>query len=147
MHSRVWVYEYTHWVLTTRGTSVRFEDSTPLPSPCKLNFEKKKFFDSQQGSQVRSQNRKTTILGCRTEVFFFVEKKINHSVFWGEIYWRVPWCCNNINIISASLSKVEKTEFFIVFSTFDRDPEIIMKWFQRHGISRKISPQKTIRVS
>ena len=33
---------------------------------------------------------------------------------------------NYSNIISASQSKFEKTEFFIVFSTFDRDPEIIM---------------------
>ena len=30
-------------------------------------------------------------------------------------------------IISRSQSKVEKKIFFIVFSTFDRDPEIIMK--------------------
>ena len=80
-------------------------------------------------------------------IFFFVKKKVNHSVFWSEIYWRFPWCCNNINIISASQSKVEKAEFFIVFSIFDRDPEIIMKWFQRHGNSRQISPQKRIPVS
>ena len=80
-------------------------------------------------------------------IFFFVKKKVNHSVFWSETYRRFPLCCNNINIISASQSKVEKTEFFIVFSTFDRDPEIIMKWFQRHGNSRQISPQKRIRVS
>ena len=33
---------------------------------------------------------------------------------------------NYSNIISASQSKFEKTEFVIVFSTFDRDPEIIM---------------------
>ena len=30
-------------------------------------------------------------------------------------------------IISRLQSKVEKTKFFIVFSTFDRDPKIIMK--------------------
>ena len=31
-----------------------------------------------------------------------------------------------LNIIWGSHAKVEKTEFFIVFSTFDSDPEIIM---------------------
>ena len=41
-------------------------------------------------------------------------------------------------IISRLQSKVEKTKFFIVFSTFDRDPEIIMKWFPRHSNSRQI---------
>ena len=33
---------------------------------------------------------------------------------------------NYSNIISGSQKKVEKTEFFVVFSTFDRDPEIII---------------------
>ena len=33
---------------------------------------------------------------------------------------------NYTNIIAGSQKKIEKTEFFIVFSTFDRDPEIIM---------------------
>ena len=41
----------------------------------KLNFMKKKFFDSQKGSQVWSQNRKTTDLGCRTEFVFLCKKK------------------------------------------------------------------------
>ena len=83
-------------------------------------------FDSRKGSQVRSQNRKTTILRCRTEYFFFVEKKVYHSVYWREIYNRLPECCNYSNIISGSQTKVEKTEFFIVSSTFDRDSGIIM---------------------
>ena len=56
----------------------------------KVKFEKKKMFDSRKGFQVRSQNRKTTILGCRTEFFFFVEKKVDHSVFWGKIYRSLP---------------------------------------------------------
>ena len=91
----------------------------------KLNFEKKHFFDPRKGSQVPSQNRKTTDLGCRTE-FFFVEKEVHHSFFSGEMYRRLPYCCNYSNIISGSQSKFEKTEFSIVFSTFDRDPEIII---------------------
>ena len=46
-----------------------------------LNFEKK-IFDSRKGFQVRSQNRKTTILGCRTEFFFCGKKKLI-TVFFG----------------------------------------------------------------
>ena len=57
---------------------------------------------------------------------FFLEKKVDYSVFWGEIHRRLPWSCNHFNIISVSQSKCEKSEFFIVFSTFDRDHEIIM---------------------
>ena len=91
----------------------------------KLNFEEKNF-DSRKESQVRSQNRKAPILGCRTEFFFFVEKKGYYRVFWGEIYRRLPWCCNHFIIISGSQSKFQKSEFFIVLPTFDRDHEIIM---------------------
>ena len=58
--------------------------------------------------------------------FYFVEKKVDRIVFWGEIYWRLPKCCNYSNLISGSQTKCEKTELFIVFATFDRDPEIIM---------------------
>ena len=68
---------------------------------------------------------KTTILGVGRNLFF-VEKKVNYRVFWREIYWRLPWCCNHLLIMSVSQSKFEKSEFFIVFSTFDRDHEIIM---------------------
>ena len=48
---------------------------TPKNYTSKLNFEKKKIFDPPKGSQVRSQNGKTTILGCRTD-FVFLWKKI-----------------------------------------------------------------------
>ena len=48
----------------------------------KLNFEKNKNFVPRKASQVRSQNRKTTDLGCRTE-FFFCEKKKFIIVFFG----------------------------------------------------------------
>ena len=70
---------------------------------------------------------KATILRCRTEFFFcFVQNNVYQGVFWSEIYRRLPKYCNYTNIISGSQTKVEKTEFFIVFSTFDSDPEIIM---------------------
>ena len=92
----------------------------------KLNFEKKKIVDSRKESRVPSQNRENDHFGMSDGILFFVQKKVNHSVFWGEIYWRIPRCCNYSNIIPGSQTKVEKTEFFIVFSTFDGDPEIIM---------------------
>ena len=49
----------------------------------KLNFEKNKNFVPRKASQVRSQNRKTTDLGCRKEFFFFCEKKKFIIVFFG----------------------------------------------------------------
>ena len=58
--------------------------------------------------------------------FFFCGTKVDVSVFRCEIYRRLPYCCSYPNIIPGSQTKVDKTEFFIVFSTFDRDPEIIM---------------------
>ena len=58
-------------------------------------------------------------------IFFFMEKKVDRTVFWDEIFRRLPQCFNYSNIISGSQTKLEKTEFFIVFSTIDRDPEII----------------------
>ena len=85
-----------------------------------------KIFDSRKGSLVRSQNRENDHFGMSDGIFFFVENKVDHSDFRGEIYRRLPEFCNHFNFISGSLSKFEKTEFFIVVSTFHRDPEIIM---------------------
>ena len=55
-----------------------------------LTFEKKKFFDSRKGSQVRSQNRENDHFGMSDGIFFFVEKKDSHSIFWAEIHWTLP---------------------------------------------------------
>ena len=38
-------------------------------------------FDSWKGSQVLSQNRKTTIVGCWTEFFFWWKKKLMIELF------------------------------------------------------------------
>ena len=83
-----WTWSRNNYVMipTTCQFPVNF---TPKNCTSKLNCEKKKIFDSRKGFQVRSQNRKTTISGCRTE-FFFVEKKVNHIVFCREIYRRSP---------------------------------------------------------
>ena len=91
----------------------------------KLNFEKKKFSIPERGRRfgLKSENDH---FGMSDGIFFFGEKKVDRSVFWGEIYWRLPLCFNHFINISVSQSKFEKTEFFIVFSTVDRDPEIIM---------------------
>ena len=82
----------------------------------KLNFEKKnfRFPKGVSGSVLKSENDH---LGMSDGIFFFQENKVDHRVFWGGIYWRLPLCCNHFNIISGSQSKVEKTEFSIVFST------------------------------
>ena len=67
-------------------------------------------FDSQMGSQFRSQNRNK-----------------NRSVFWTEIPGGLLSCSNDFIIISESESKVENTKLFVVLSTFDRDPGIIIE--------------------
>ena len=96
---------------------------------------KKKSVDSREGPQVRSQNRKNDHFGdVEKNFFFFLGKKVRS--FFGvkctENYYDVAIFI----IISRLRSKVEETKFFIVLSTFDRDPEIIMKWFPRHSDSR-----------
>ena len=109
-------------ILTTWYFPVNF---TPENYTSKLNFEKKKFSIPERGprSVLKSEN---DYFGISDGIFFFLEKKVDHNVFWGGIHWRLPWCCNHFDIISGSQSKFDKSEFFIVFSTFDRDPEIII---------------------
>ena len=63
---------------------------TPKNGTSKLNFEKKKLSIPERGLRFGLKIAKTTILGCLTEFFFFLEKKVDHSVFWGEIHWRLP---------------------------------------------------------
>ena len=56
----------------------------------KLNFEKKKFRFQKgvSGSVSKSENDN---FGMSDGIFFFfVEKKVDYNVFWGEIYWRLP---------------------------------------------------------
>ena len=88
-------------------------------------WEKKKFRFPKgvSGSVVKSENDH---FGLSDGICFFLEKKVDPNVFRGEIYRRLPWCCNYSNIISGSQTKVEKTDFFIVFSNFYRDRIIIM---------------------
>ena len=69
---------------------------------------------------------KTTILEVSDRSIFFRENKADYSVFRGEIYRGLLCCYSHSIIILGSQSKVEKTKFFLVFSTFDRVPETIM---------------------
>ena len=91
----------------------------------KLNFEKKKISIPERVLRfgLKSENDH---FGMSDGISFFLEKKGDYSVFWAEIHWRLPYSCNHFNLISVSPSKFEKSEFFIDFSTFDRDHEIIM---------------------
>ena len=91
----------------------------------KLNFEKKKISIPESGLRF-ARKIENDHFGMSNGVFFFREKKVDQSVFWSGIHWRLRWFCNYSNIISGSQTKVEKTDFFIVFPAFDRDPEIIM---------------------
>ena len=60
-------------------------------------------------------------------MFFFCGKKIDDSVFWGEIYRELPCRRNHYIINSGSRSKVEKAMKNLVFSNFDRAPEIMLE--------------------
>ena len=55
-----------------------------------VKFWEKKIVDSRKGSQVWSQNRENDQFGITDGIFFFVEKKVDYSFFWGEIYRRLP---------------------------------------------------------
>ena len=54
-----------------------------------VNFEKKKnrFPKGVSGSVSKSENDH---FGVSDGFFFFVEKKVDLSVFWGRIHWRLP---------------------------------------------------------
>ena len=119
--SYFWPWSRNNYVMipTTWQFLVNF---TPKNYTSNLNFEKKniRFPKGLSGSVSKSENDHFGMSN-----FFFCGKKVDHSVFWGGIHWKLPWCCNNFNIISGSQSKFEKSAFFIVFSTFDRDPQIM----------------------
>ena len=63
---------------------------------------------------------------CRTDFFFFVEKNLT-IMFFGV---KFTGDYRNVAVISTLFRdrshNSKKTEFFIVFSNFHRDPEIIM---------------------
>ena len=99
---------------------------SPKNYTSKLNFEKKKFLIPKgvSGSVSKSEYDH---FGMSDGIFFFLlKKKLIIVFFWGQVYRRLPQCCNYPNLMSGSQTKVEKTEIFIVFSNFHRDPEIIM---------------------
>ena len=76
----VWPWSQNNYVMipTTWQYPVNF---APKNYTSKLNFEKKKNFDPRKRSQVRSQNRKTTILGCRTDLFCLWNTKLTIVFF------------------------------------------------------------------
>ena len=70
-----------------------------------VKFDEKKIFDPQKGSQVRSKNRKNDHFGGVGQTnFFFREKQVDRSIFWGEISRRLLCCWSHYIIISGSQS-------------------------------------------
>ena len=55
----------------------------------KLNFEKKKISIPERGLRIRRKIGKGPFWDVWRN-FFFLEKKVNHSIFWGDIYRRLP---------------------------------------------------------
>ena len=92
---------------------------TPKNYTSKLNFEEKKIFDPPKGSQVRSQNGKTTILGCRTDFFFLWKKKLTIVFF--EVKFTGDY--RNVAIISTLFGitvQIRKNRIFHRFFEFSR---------------------------
>ena len=56
----------------------------------KLNFEKKKFSTPERGLRFGLKIGKRSFWDVGRIFFFFVEKKVDRSVFWGEISRRLP---------------------------------------------------------
>ena len=54
-----------------------------------LNFEKKKF-RFPKGVSVSVLKSKNDHFGMSDGIFFFCGKKVDYSVFWGEIHRRLP---------------------------------------------------------
>ena len=83
----------------------------PLVSKYTINraFDEKKNFDSQEGSQVRSQNRKNDHFGNVGIFFFFSRKKKLFVVIFGVKFTENYYDVAIFIIISRLQSKVEKT--------------------------------------
>ena len=84
----VWPWSQNNYVMipTTWQFPVNF---MPKNYTHKLNFKKKKFpfLKGFSGSVSKSENNH---FGMSDGFFFFVRKKVAHSVFRGEIYRRLP---------------------------------------------------------
>ena len=87
---------------------------------------KNKIFDSRKGVSGSVSKSENDHFGMSDGIFFFCGKKSWSQRFLGWNLLEITVMLQHFNIISGSQSKVEKTEFFSVFSTFHRDPEIIM---------------------
>ena len=90
------------------------------------DIPKSSFSDFETETETPFGNRK----------FFFLQILVTRIAFWGKIYWELLWRWIHYIIISGSRSKVEKTMKNSVFSNFNCDPEIMMKWLQHHGNRR-----------
>ena len=90
----------------------------------KLNFEKKKFSIPERGLRFDLKIDKRPFWDFGRNFFFFVEKKVDHSLFGVKFteYYR-----NVASIPSLLRNHSQKSKNFLsFFSTFDRDREIII---------------------
>ena len=60
---------------------------TPKKYTSKLNFEKKKNFRFPKGVSGSVSKSENDHFGMSDGIFFFLEKKVDHTVFWGGIHW------------------------------------------------------------
>ena len=72
----------------------------------------------------------------------FLKIQLTRIVFWVKIYRELPCRCNHYIIISGSRWKVEKTMKNSVFSNFECDAEIMVKWLHITVISSKFHTKK-----
>ena len=63
---------------------------TPKNYTSKLNYEKEKFSIPERGLRFGLKIGKRPFWDVGRNFFFFVEKKVDHRVFWSEIYRRLP---------------------------------------------------------
>ena len=111
--SYFWLWSRNNYVMipTTWLFPVNFTLKTYTS---KWNFEKKNFQfpNGVSGSISKSRKRPFCDVGRN---FFFLSKKKLTRVYWGEVYWRWPWCCNHCIIISGSQSKFKNPNFSSFF--------------------------------
>ena len=88
---------------------------------------------SNSGSNIRNKSPNVCVYVCISL------KKISYKC---SSFYKSRW--NHYIIISESRSKVEKTMKNSIFSNFDCEPEIKLKWLQHYGDLQWILPQKTV---
>ena len=127
-------------------------------SKCNITVYSGKFHPKKHYDQLFFQQKQNFVRNPKMEVFLFWDQTCDpfreSKIFFSQnltysyifLGWNLPgikMAFNSLHNYFGVTVKSAKTMKNSVFSDFDCDPEIMMKWLQHDGNLQKISPQKT----